>query len=350
MRLVIFAVVGVIIVGWLAKTALHVYHYVETDNAYVVGHLHMISPQIDGQVKSVLVEDNQAVKAGTPLVRLDTQEFDIAVQKAQAAVAQAKAQEQQVTAATAQLRASHLEAQAKVAQSEAMIAQADAQLNLTKLTLGRSEQLLRNGGATTQADVDNTRAAFDAAQANTNAASANRDAARASVESAAAALVANEAQIVAAKANVAAAEAAEHDAERKLSYTTLVASADGHIGNRNVEAGNRVVAGQSLLALAENDVWIAANFKETQLPLMKVGQDVELSVDALPGQVLHGKIDSISPASGARFALLPPDNATGNFNKVVQRIPVKIVLDGESRAAASELRLGYSVVVNVRVR
>lgn len=349
-RRIAFAVVGIALAGWIGRTALHAYHYVETDNAYVTGHFHQVSPQVDGQVKDVLVDDNQVVKAGDPLVRLDPLEFEIAVQKAQAALAQAQAEEKQVAAATAQARAGQAEAGAKVAQAEAEIAQNEAQLTLAKLTLSRSEQLFQNGGATTQADVDGARTAFNAALANVNAATANRAAAQAAVDSTAAALAAAEAQATGASANAAAADAALRDAQRRLSYTTITASTDGRVGNKAVESGNRVLAGQTLLALVEPDVWVVANFKETQLPRMRVGQEVELAVDALPGRVLRGKIDSLAPASGALFALLPPDNATGNFNKVVQRIPVKIVLDGPSRQAVSQLRLGYSVVVNVRVR
>ena len=135
------------------------------------------------------------------------------------------------------------------------------------------------------------------------------------------------------------------------SGSNAVAPVAGRIGNKSVEVGNYSLPGQILLALCEPELWIVANFKETQLPRMRPGQDVEITVDALPDRVLHGTVESISPASGAQFALLPPDNATGNFNKVVQRVPVKIKLD---QAVVNELgdrlRLGLSVVVNVRVR
>ncbi|MDB6170074.1 MAG: Membrane fusion protein multidrug efflux system [Verrucomicrobia bacterium] len=350
LRLAGFAIAGAALLLWIGRIALHAYRFIETDNAYVVGHFHQVSSQVDGQVREVLVQDNQTVKAGEPLMRLDSLEFEIAVQRAQAALAQAQAQEKEATAAAAQSRAVQAESRAKVAQAEAQIAQTQAQLNLARLTLGRSEQLLQNGGATTQADVDNARSATSAALANFNAATANRDAAQAAVDSSSAAVAAADAQIVAASASAAAAQGALRDAQRKLSYTTLAAPADGRIGNKNVEPGNRVLAGQTLLALVEPDVWVVANFKETQLPRMKVGQQVDLAVDALRNQPLHGTIESLAPASGSTFALLPPDNATGNFNKVVQRIPVKIVLDPASREAMSQLRLGYSVVVNVRAR
>jgi membrane fusion protein (multidrug efflux system) len=141
------------------------------------------------------------------------------------------------------------------------------------------------------------------------------------------------------------------DAQRELAHTRITAPTAGRIGNRNVETGNRVRAGQTLLALVEPQYWIVANFKETQLARMHAGQPVEITIDSMPGRTLHGVIDSLSPASGAEFALLPPDNATGNFNKVVQRVPVKITIDpATQRQIAGHLRLGLSVVVDVRVR
>ncbi len=338
-------------IAWAVHFGIHAYHYVETDNAYITGHLHQVSAQIDGQIKDVLVMDNQDVKAGDVLVRLDPLEFQIAAQKAEASVAQARAQETQTAAAAAQADAQLAEANARVAQAEAQITQASAQLDLARLTAGRNDQLFQNGGATTKADVDNSRTALAAAQAAVDAATANHTAAQAGIRSAQAAQKSAISQGTAAAANVSAAEAALHDAQRQLAYTTIVAPSAGRVGNKMAESGNRVSAGQTLLAITEPNPWIVANFKETQLPLMKAGQPVEITIDALPDQVLHGHVDSLSPASGAQFALLPPDNATGNFNKVVQRVPVKIVLDADSLAKLGHrLRFGYSVIANVRVR
>jgi membrane fusion protein (multidrug efflux system) len=344
-------IVGVAILAWLSHVAFRAYYYEETEDAYVVGHLHQISPRIDGQVSEVLVGDNQVVKAGQPLVKLDPQEFQIAVDKADAALAQARAQETEARAELPQIDAQLAEARARVSQAKAQLAQTNAQLELARLTLNRNEQLFQKGGVITQADLDNVRSAFRAAEAAQAANRANQVAAQATVGSAEAARVSAEAKITAAQASVAAAETALRDARRSLSYTTVVAPAAGRVGNKAVEAGNHVVTGQTLMSLAAPENWIVANFKETQLAHMHAGQAVELTIDALPGLDLHGTIDSLAPASGAQFALLPPDNATGNFNKVVQRVPVKIVLDAASlRAVADRLRLGLSVVVSVRVR
>ncbi len=337
--------------GWGTHFGLHAYHYEDTDNAYLVGHLHQVSPQLGGQVKEVLVQDNQIVQAGDVLARLDPLEFEIAVQKARAALALAEAQQTQTAAAASQADAQLAEAIARVAQAEAQIVQARAQLDLTQLTLGRNEQLFKNGGAVTQADLDNARAAYDAAKATLDAATANRTAAAATIGSAEAARKSAAAQATGAAANIASASAALADAQRQLAYTVITAPAAGRVGNRSVEVGNLVAAGQTLLAIAEPAPWIVANFKETQLNRMRAGQEVDITVDALDGQELHGRIDSLSPASGAQFALLPPDNATGNFNKVVQRVPVKIVLDTASAARLGDrLRLGFSVIVQARVR
>ncbi|HVU16637.1 MAG TPA: HlyD family secretion protein [Candidatus Didemnitutus sp.] len=349
---ILFGVIaGIAVLAWSARAAWHAYRYETTDDAYVTGHLIQIAPQIEGQVASVAVADNQAVKAGDVLVRLDPLQFDLAVRKARAAVEQARAQAGQTRAAAQQAEAQVTEAEARARQAEAQRAQTTAQLELARLTLGRTEQLFSKGGVNSQADVDNARATFKAAEAADAANDANVKAANSAAGSAQAQLVSARAQIAAAEASVAVAEAAVADAERQLSYATLKAPSDGRVGNRLVEAGNHVLSGQQLLSLAAPDPWIVANFKETQLARMRDGQQVEIEVDAAPGVALHGVIDSLAPASGAQFALLPPDNATGNFNKVVQRVPVKIVLDAASRAALGDrLRLGLSAVVRVRVR
>ncbi len=341
---------GVLLLGWVGRLALHAYRFETTDDAYVTGHLHQISPQLDAQVKAVLFTDNQVVKAGDVLVRLDPLQFELARQKAVAQLAQARAQAAETRAAAGQAAAQVTEARARATQAESQLAQTATQLDLARLTLGRTEQLAAQGGVN-QSELDAARSAVKAAEAAHAANQANIAAAQSAVGSAEAAQNSSQAQIAAAEANIAVAEALVRDAERQLGYTTIVAPSDGRVGNKAVEVGNRVVAGQTLCSVASPDNWIVANFKETQLARMKPGQAVELAVDAVPGRRLQGVVDSIAPASGAQFALLPPDNATGNFNKVVQRVPVKITLDEPSRhALAGQVRLGLSVIVDVRVR
>ncbi len=348
------ALLGIVILGlagWLGGLAIHAYRYVETDNAYLAGHLHQVSPLQEGRVLAVLVTDNQTVNAGDVLVRLDPLEFELALQKSRAAMEQARAQEAQTRAAAAQADAQITEAEARVKQAVAQVAQTTAQLELARLTLTRDEQLFGKGGVIAQSDLDNARSTFTAAEAAGAANQANVAAAESSLGSAQAAQKSAHAQIAAASAGLAVTESAVRDAERKLSYATITAPAAGRVGNKMVEAGNYVLPGQILLSLVEPAPWIVANFKETQLTLLQPGQPVEITIDAFPGTVLQGHIDSLSPASGAQFALLPPDNASGNFNKVVQRVPVKITLDQASLSSLGDrLRLGYSVVVSVRIR
>ncbi|SDR65708.1 HlyD family secretion protein [Opitutus sp. GAS368] len=342
---------GLALVLWLGRLGVHAYRYVGTDDAYLAGHLHQIGPQLEGQVKEVLVRDNQTVQAGDILVRLDPLEFELAVQKSRAALEQAQAAESQTRATAAQSDTQVAEAEARVKQAGAQQAQSAAQLELARLTLKRNEQLFARGGVVSQADLDNARSAFQAAEAADSASQANVTADESGVASARAAQKSAYAQIAVATASTDVAKSALRDAERKLGYATITAPTAGRIGNKAVEAGNHVLPGQILLMLAESSPWIIANFKETQLAGLAPGQDVEVTVDALSGETLHGRIDSLSPASGAQFALLPPDNATGNFNKVVQRVPVKILLDPASLAQLGDrLRFGYSVVVDVRVR
>jgi membrane fusion protein (multidrug efflux system) len=349
---VIVLALGTISAFWLFHFFVRAYHYESTDNAYINAHVHQISPRVAGAVTEVLAEDNQTVKAGQALARIDPLEYEIALHKAQANLAQSKAQESQARAAVHQTKAQVAQMKAQVAQAEAEVSRAGAQLEIAGENLGRNTRLYSaDTRAIAKADVDTTKSAFATNEAMVNAAKANLEGARTTITATEAQVEAAEAQLDAARAGVAANEAAVRDAERELSYATLTAPVDGRIGNKNVEVGNRAQVGQGLFALVQPDLWIVANFKETQLAYMHAGQRVEFTIDAIPGHEFTGKIDSIAPATGAQFALLPPDNATGNFTKVVQRVPVKIVPDRESiRGFEDRLRPGLSTVIDVRVR
>jgi membrane fusion protein, multidrug efflux system len=306
-----------------ARYFIYAHTWVGTDNAYLVGHIHSISSRVTGTVKEVLVDDNQAVTAGMIIVRLDPAEFLVRRQQALAEVAQAAAQ---------------------VKAAEAQIAQADAQANRERARaikarqdLTRATSLFEGGsGAISRQELDLAKAESDASDAAFQAARSGFDSATASG--------------AAAKAQEQVAQASLANAELQLSYTAVLAPTAGRIGRRNIEVGNRIQPGQDLLALLQPDVWVTANFKETQLAHLKPGQAVRVKADAFPGHNFRGTVDSLSPASGAQFALLPPDNATGNFTKVVQRVPVKILLDPASLGdLASRLVAGMSVAVEVNV-
>ena len=337
---------------WTADFIHHALVFEETDDAYINGHVHQIAPRIAGAVTEVLVDDNRTVKAGQVLAKIDPLESELALHRAQAMLAQSKAEEGRSKAAVDQSKAQVLQLQAQVEQAQAQVSRAGAQLETANADFARNNRLYNNDQkAIAKSEVDTTKGSFDAAQAALDAAKANVVGAKSNVEAAQAQVESTQAALTAAGANIAANEAAVRDAERVLSYAVLTAPTDGRIGNKNIETGNRVQVGQAVYALIEPDLWVVANFKETQLTRMHAGQKVDLSVDAVGGKTFVGTVDSISPATGAEFALLPPDNATGNFTKVVQRVPVKIVFDADSvKGFENRLRPGLSVVVNVRVR
>ena len=283
--------------------------WVGTDNAYVAGHISQVSARVAGTVIEVLVEENQLVEAGQILARLDPADLKVRREQVRAALAQAEAQ---VNQARAQTRGQ------------------EAGANRAQLEFDRADKLSREASsAISKQEFDNAKAALDAALASVAAA-------RSGVTSA-------EAQVQVAAANL-------KDVELQLSYTEITAPAAGRIGRKNIEAGNRVQPGQALLALVQPEVWVVANFKETQLTNLRPGQPVTLSVDTFPGRVFAGRVESVAPASGAQFALLPPDNATGNFTKIVQRVPVKIVFDAAAvREFAGRIVPGMSAVVKVKL-
>ena len=339
-------------VWWTVGFMHHALTFEETDDAYINGHVHQVAPRVAGAVTEVLVDENRDVKAGQVLARIDPLEYEIALHRTQAMLAQAKAEAGRSQAAVAQANAQVVQTQAQVEQASAQVTRADAQLSTANTDFNRNSKLY-NGDqrAIAKSEVDTAKGGLDAAQAAFNAAKANLDGVKSNVVAAQAQVESAQAALAASQATVAASEAAVRDSERELGYATITAPVDGRVGNKNVELGNRVQVGQALYALVQPELWVVANFKETQLTRMRAGQPVELTIDAVGGRTFTGKVDSISPATGAQFALLPPDNATGNFTKVVQRVPVKIVLDaGSVRGFEERLRPGLSVVVNVRVR
>ncbi|GAB1544950.1 HlyD family secretion protein [Scytonema sp. NUACC21] len=399
----------------------------ETDNAQVAGHIHQISSRIPGTVSQVLVNDNQLVKPGQLLVKLDPQDYQSKVQQAEAALENARRQaeaaranialaSETTTAKTTQARgdvtgalaaistaqaavqeakagipAAQAEvklAEAGIPAAQAQVAQADANLLKAQADYNRYNTLYQQGAIARQ-QLDTSKAAYDVAQAQRNAAVQSVEQAQArlaaarvgvakaqsqlaqaqeGVVSAQAKLAAskgglqqatasgqqttvNRSQYEAARAGIAQAEASLKDAKLQLSYTNITAPTSGRIGRKTVEVGNRIQASTPLMAIVNNDYWIVANFKETQLEDMKLGQEVEIELDAFPHHSFKGHVDSIAPASGAQFALLPPDNATGNFTKIVQRIPVKIVFDQESiKGYETRITPGMSAEVSVNVK
>ena len=311
-----------------------VHPYESTDNAYLKAHISLISPKETGYVKEVLFKDNQRVAPGDPLVIIDDHDF-------RARVAQAEAQVQAETARIQTLENDKRTQAARIRQEAANISAAEADLMRAAKDLRRFGNLADEGAISAQA-----RDTADSAQ---KQAAAHREkvlSARAEAESQLASL---DTQIKETLARLKAAQAVLELASIDLANTRIVAPIAGIIGNRSVQVGQFVQPGHVLGYLIPTDgLFVEANFKETQIADMKPGQPVEIGIDAYPEQVFNGRVDSFAPASGSEFSLLPPENATGNFTKIVRRVPVKILLDAESDL--SLLKPGLSTLVKVRVR
>lgn len=301
---------------------------VSTDDAYVKADSTTIAPKISGYIAEVLVRDNEPVKAGQILARIDDRDFRVALDQARADVEAARAA---VASKQAQLDAQ----QSVIDTASATIAVDKANQTFAEQDYERYTNLAKTGYGSVQ-NQQAAQAKIDAARATTVRDTASLAAAQKQVE-----LI--RADLAQARATVAHDEAVQKQAELNLSYAAIAAPVDGTVGNRTLRVGQYVQAGTQLMAVVPlAGVYIVANYKETQLTDVHAGQPVDIEVDMFPGRTYHGHVDSLSPASGQEFALLPPDNATGNFTKVVQRIPVKIVLDGDA-AEKGDLRPGMSV-------
>ena len=322
------AVIGAV-VWWLQTRA-----WESTDDAFIDVHMVQVAPQVGGRVMRVLVDDNQLVRAGDVLLEIDPANFKASLDQALAARANA-------AAALTQAKAQQDVNRANAEQSLAQIGVARANAEVAAIQLKR-DQAQAAAKAISSQQLDNS-------TANAQSTAASLAAAQKKHASDEALLGVAESQIAAAKANLEGAAAQVEQARLNLSYTKISAVETGRVARKNVAPGDYVQIGQNLMALVPPRVWITANFKETQLDLMRVGQPVEIRIDAYPGRIFKGHVDSFQPGSGAAFSLLPPENATGNYVKVVQRVPVKIVFD-DLPDPQRPLGPGMSVVPSVKVR
>jgi membrane fusion protein, multidrug efflux system len=303
-------------------------YLVSTDDAYVDVHSAMISPKIAGYVSNVPVNDNQPVKAGEVIARIDPRDYQTALDQARANVAAAQAAIDTLTQQIAQQSLT-------VEQARQQVASDQAALTYSQQDFQRYTDLERTGYGTVQRAQQ--------AQSDVVQKQAKLDSDKAGIASAEKQIAVLQAQLEQARASLAQQQASEHQAELNLSYTKITAPFDGTVGVRTLQVGQYVQPGTQLMAIVPlHQVYITANYMETQLTHVRAGQPVAISVDTFPGTVVHGYVESVAPASGQQFALLPPDNATGNFTKIVQRIPVKIALD-ENDPLAGRLRPGMSV-------
>jgi membrane fusion protein (multidrug efflux system) len=315
-RKIVFAVLGLVLLVLIAggvRKLIWARTHEGTDNAQVDGHILPVLPKVGGFVTAVQVEENQLVRAGDTLVVIDPRDLQAKLQQAEADLA--------VALATVSSRQ-------RVGQADAAVRQAEANAEKAHSDLDRLTPLAAQGIVSRQ----------------------QLDAAQTAVRAADAALAAAQAALLGADARVASARASRDQAALQLSYTRIIAAQGGLVSKKNVEVGQLVQPGQPLFSVVPlEDVWVTANLKETQIEDVTPGDAVDFTVDAYPGVHFRGHVESLSPATGARFSLLPPDNATGNFTKVVQRIPVRIRPDG-APDPAHPLRPGMSVNVTITTK
>ncbi len=330
-----------------------------TDDAYVRADLTPLSTRISGTVRKMEVGDYQAVQPGQLLVQLEDQDYAAGLAEAKAALAGSQAQLEDNQAAKRIQDVTVQNAETGVAQAEAAVNAAKAGVSAvqpdvehTELELKREQALLSSKATTHQelegavANADRYRGLLASRQADLARAQASLASSRAVVEAQRRQRAALDTKDAVYRADIQAKKAAIIVSEVNLGYTRIVSPAAGAVSERHVQEGQLVAPGMQVVDLVRGDVWIQANYKETQLTNMQQGDVADITIDTFPGVVLHGKVAEISPASGSQFALLPPDNATGNFTKVVQRIPVKIVLD-PGHPLQGRLRPGFSAEVTI---
>ncbi|MGF1785683.1 HlyD family secretion protein [Photobacterium swingsii] len=310
-------------------------HFESTDNAYLQGEITTISPKVSGYITQSFVTDNQVVKAGDLIATIDDRDYQVAADQAEANLAVSQA-------AITNLKAQRELQQTLIRQSSSKIESAQAEYERAQQQVTRTRSLLKRNYSS-QDELDDMQSHLKVTRAQLSEAQANHQAAqdqRGVIDS----------QIAQATAALSEAEAQLEQAQLNISYTHIFAPVDGIVGKRSVRVGLLVQPGMPLLSLVPTEqVWVEANFKETQLSKMHQGQKVDIALDAYPDQHFEGVIDSFSPATGAKFALLPPENATGNFTKIVQRVPVKIVIPQPEKLTRA-LIPGLSVVATVDTR
>lgn len=346
--IVVFGIL--VIVGAIFGIAkfIHGLHHEETEDAQVETNISPILPKIQGYVKELRVDDNQFVHKGDTLVVLDDRDLKVRVDQAQAALENAQANLSTTQASVSTAHENELTAQSNLDAAKASVEVAQVREHRAEQDFQRYQALIQNHSITQQQ--------FEQAQAEKESAEKQLEVAKGQEQAASTELAARRSQHTVSNENIALAQTVVKQRQADLdfaklqeSYAYITAPYDGVISRKSAELGQLVQAGQALFAIVDqNEKWVVANFKETQLEKMRPGQEVAINVDAFPGETFKGKVESISPATGAQFALLPADNASGNFVKVVQRVPVKIDLT-ETPERQGLLRAGMNVVVDVHL-
>ncbi len=350
-KVFLFILVALVLAGgWFGVSRyIHSLHHEETDNAHVEANISPVIPRVSGYVAQVLVKDNQQVKKGDTLVVLDDRDLKIKLQQAEAALLTAQSN---LGAAQASTSA----ATANIATSRASVSTIDAQIETAKVNVWRATQdyeryaNLIKDHSVTQQQYEQALAAKQTAERQLQVLQEQKAQAAQQTNAVAIQSKATSSQMGVAASVIKQRQVDVEDARLNLSYTVITAPADGLISRVDVQPGQFVQAGQSLFSIVLNDdVWVIGNFKETQFDKMRVGQKAIVHIDAFPGRSFEARITSFSPATGSSFALLPPDNASGNFVKVVQRLPVKIEFSNPADSMVRQLRAGMNAVVDVHL-
>lgn len=322
--------------------------HITTDDAYVEGRVHTVASKVEGTVKSVHVRDNQFVKKGDILVEVDDADYDVRVKEAEAVLNADRSRLKEIQSGVNVAKKQLLELRFRIESARANLELQNANLKQAEADIKRAENLLKKE-ALSKERYEKTKTGYDVAVAQVKAAKEQLKQAESSLETQDAIIKQAETALQSQGSLVKQKEAILRRAELNRGYTKIYAPSEGHITKKSVEEGNQIRDGQPLLAvLPLNDIWVVANYKETQLEKIKQGQKVEIVVDTYPKKVFRGKVESIMAGTGSAFSLFPPENATGNYVKVVQRIPVKIILDKDTDSE-HVLRLGMSVVPTVIV-
>ena len=321
-----------------------------TDDAFIDGHIASIASKVPGEVVAMHVVENQDVKAGDLLVEVDPRDYEVRVTQKRAALESARANQEAIKAGFELMRARVNTAEATRKQSDAQAEASKSTYDNAEINWNRARNMWTNEDHKVISEQD-----FDTAKAVMNTAHANWQADLDKAASDASKVIESQAQLTTAYklydeagAQVSQSEADVQAAELELSYTKITAPVDGRITRKMVEQGAYIQLGQNLLAIVRPEIWITANFKETQTAKMRAGQPVRIKVDGMGDRALHGHVESLQSGSGARFSLLPPENAVGNYVKVVQRVPVKIVFDDPVQAVQG-LGPGMSVAPSVQI-
>jgi membrane fusion protein, multidrug efflux system len=337
-------IVALVVVGIIAFIAYDYWianaGYESTDDAYIDGNAVVVAPRISGAIVALDITDNQFVHKGDPLVHIDPRQYLIDEESAKATLATAQGQLAGLKYA-AEVARKNFPAALQIAQAQL----ASAKANLVKAEADYKRQQALPAQATTQQDIDTATANWHQAEAQVQQAEAEVQQAEPVQQK----IGQSDSQVAEFTGQVGQAQAKVDQADLNLHFTVVRAPQDGWVTKRNVEVGNYVTPGQQIMSLVSPQIWITADFKETQLTDMRPGQKVEISVDAYPGLKLEGHVDSVQQGTGSKFTAFPPENATGNFVKIVQRVPVKIVID-KGLDPNRAMPLGLSVEPRVRVK